>query len=714
MTSHRRSDEDFAMTTKLLPARHAAGKPADATDATVVERPAPPEDRSRLQRIWRSPAGQPAWSRPALLGLLAVTAVLYLWDLSASGYANSFYAAAVQAGTKSWKAFFFGSLDSGNSITVDKPPGSLWVMEISARIFGFNSWSLLVPQALEGVAAVGLLYSAVRRVAGSAAGLAAGAALALTPAAVLMFRFDNPDALLTLCLVAGAYAVTRALEAGRTRWLVLAGSVIGFAFLTKMLQGFLVLPAFAFVYLVAGPVPLWRRIGQVLAGAAAVVVAAGWWVLTVSVWPASARPYIGGSTNNSILDLVFGYNGLGRLLGGSGNAGGGSGGASGSSFGGPTGLSRLFSSEMGNEISWLLPAALAGLVALLWFTRRAPRTDPLRAAALLWGGWLLVTGLVFSYMQGTIHPYYTVALAPAIAALVTLAGHAAWQRRATVTGRLTCVALVLAAGLWSFVLLGRTSSWQPELRWLVLVLTLAAGIGLAVPIRPRLALRGLLAGGLAAALIGTAAFGVATAASAHTGSIPSVGPAAAASAGGGPGTSAPGGAAKSGSAPTGSAAGRSAAGGSAPTGSAPTGSAKSGSMPSGSRTAGGTGGGTPSGGGGATTSTALTDALKATSSTWAAAVVGDQSAAALELATGKAVISIGGWSGTDNSPTLAQFEHYVATGQVRYLIASGGMAVGGGGGTSSVATQITTWVEAHYKKVTIGGQTVYDLSQPLS
>jgi 4-amino-4-deoxy-L-arabinose transferase-like glycosyltransferase len=733
------------MTTKVLPARHAAHRPAGpAGDG----HPTPPDDRRRLERIWRSPADQPGWARPALLGLLALTAVLYLWDLSASGYANSFYAAAVQAGTKSWKAFFFGSLDAGNSITVDKPPASLWVMDLSGRIFGFNSWSLLVPQALEGVAAVGLLYGTVRRVANSTAGLAAGAALALTPAAVLMFRFDNPDALLVLCMVTGAYAVTRALDDGRTRWLVLAGSVIGLAFLTKLLQGFLVLPAFALTYLFAGPVPVMRRIGQVLAGTAAVVVAAGWWVLAVTLWPAADRPYIGGSTNNSILDLVFGYDGLGRIFGGSGNAGA-AGGTSGSSFGGATGLSRLFSSEMGNEISWLLPAALVGLVALLWFTRRAPRTDRLRAAALLWGGWLVVTGLVFSYMQGTIHPYYTVALAPAIAALVALAGHAAWVRRDTITGRLTCVALVLAAGLWSFVVLSRTSSWQPELRWIELVLTLAAAIGLAVPIRPRLALRTLLASGLAAALIGTAAFGVATAASPHTGSIPAVGPAAAASAAsadGGPGgggglpsgrnggtTGASGAAsasgshaAKSGSAPTGSAPGGTAKSGSGTTGTAPGGTAKSGSLPTGaaptgSKTAGGTksgsaapggfSGGIGAGGGGAT-STALTKELEATTSKWAAAVVGDQSAATLELATGKAVISIGGWSGTDNSPTLAQFEHYVATGQVKYLIASGGMGMGGG--STGVAAQITKWVAAHYKKITIGGQTVYDLSQPLT
>jgi 4-amino-4-deoxy-L-arabinose transferase-like glycosyltransferase len=509
-----------------------------------------------------------------------------------------------------------------------------------------------------------------------------------------------------------------------------AGAVIGLAFLTKMMQGFLVLPAFALVYLVAGPVSLRRRIGQVLAGTAALLLAAGWWVLIVTLWPASDRPYFGSSTNNSFLDLVFGYNGLGRIFGGSGNAGA-AGGTSGSSFGGATGLSRLFSSEMGNEISWLLPAALVGLVALLWFTRRAPRTDRLRAAALLWGGWLVVTGVVFSYMQGTIHPYYTVALAPAIAALVALAGHTAWTHRETVTGRLACSVLVLAGGLWSFVLLSRTSGWQPELRWIVLVLTLAAAAGLAVPFRSRLGLRGLLTAGLAAVIIGAASFGVATAATAHTGSIPTVGPAAAASAasaGGGPGGGggAPtgtdagsasrggttnGGSPSTGTATTGTPPGGTAESGSAPTGSAPGSSETGGSAPSGSETS-GSGGSLPSGGGGATASTALTKALKATSTKWAAAVIGDNSAAELELATGKAVISIGGWSGTDASPTLAQFEHYVAAGQVKYFIASGGMGMGGG--TSGTSAQITKWVEAHYTKVTIGGETVYDLSQPLS
>src|SRR4029079_15690584 len=196
------------------------------------------------------------WMRPGRTVWLVATAVLYLWDLSPSGYANAYYAAAVQAGTQSLKAWLFGSLDSGNVITGDKPPAALWVMTASARLFGFSSWSLLVPQALMGVASVALLYGAVRRWAGPVAGLIAGAALALTPAAVLMFRFDNPDALLTLLLVAGAYAVVRAVDAASVRastwWLVAAGAAVGLGFLTKMGQALLVVPAFGLAYLVAG------------------------------------------------------------------------------------------------------------------------------------------------------------------------------------------------------------------------------------------------------------------------------------------------------------------------------------------------------------------------------------------------------------------------------------------------------------------------------
>ncbi|MBO0840046.1 MAG: glycosyltransferase family 39 protein, partial [Sciscionella sp.] len=282
--------------------------------ATKTESPA------AAARRWLDAAGG-RWQRPALIALLAATALLYFWDLSASGYANSFYAAAVQAGTRSWKAWLFGSLDSSNAITVDKPPAALWVMVLSCRIFGFHSWSLLAPQALEGVGAVWLTYATVRRWSGPAAGLLAGGALALTPVAVLMFKFDNPDALLVLLLCAAAYCTTRAVETANLRWLLLAGGALGFGFLTKMLQAFLILPGLALVYLIAAPTGIWRRVWQLLAGGLAIVVSAGWYVLLVQLWPASSRPYISGSTDNSLMQLALGYNGLQRL------SGGGSGGA---------------------------------------------------------------------------------------------------------------------------------------------------------------------------------------------------------------------------------------------------------------------------------------------------------------------------------------------------------------------------------------------------
>ena len=273
--------------------------------------------------------------RPALLALLVGTGVLYIADLGRSGWANSYYSAAVQAGSQSWKAWFFGSFDSSNFISVDKSPASLWVMGLSARLFGVNAWSILVPQALEGIAAVALLYAAIRRWFGPVAALMAGAVLALSPAAALMFRFNNPDALLVLFLVAGAYSLTRALESGSTKWLLLAFSFVGFGFLAKMLQALLVVPAFGAVYLFAGPPKLGKRVWQLALGAVAMLVSAGWWIAAVQLTPASARPYIGGSQNNSLWNLMFGYNGFGRLTGDeTGSVGGGTRG------GGPVGRDR--------------------------------------------------------------------------------------------------------------------------------------------------------------------------------------------------------------------------------------------------------------------------------------------------------------------------------------------------------------------------------------
>ncbi len=721
---------------------------------TTASRPPVAAGRSRPARrpgLLRGPAADPRWARPALLALLALTALLYAAGLSRNGWANDFYSAAVQAGTRSWKAFFFGSFDASNFITVDKTPASLWVMELSARVFGLNYWSVLLPQAAEGVASVAILYAAVRRWSGPAAGLIAAAVLAITPVATLMFRFNNPDALLVLLMTAAAYAMVRAVDSGRTRWVVLAGALLGFGFLTKMLQAFLVLPAFALVYLVAGPPRLGRRIGQLLAGGAALIVAAGWWVAIAALTPAADRPYVGGSTNDSILQLALGYNGLGRLDGnetGSVGFNGGAGGGGASPFGGSTGLSRLFASEMGGQISWLLPAALIALAALVWLSWRRPRTDQVRAAALLWGGWLLVTGLVFSYMSGIIHPYYTVALAPAIGALSGIGAVALWRsRRSMAGGRAIAARAVLAAALvvtawWAYLLLGRSAGWLPWLRPVIVVCGLAAAAAVIAGrwLSGRVMVASVAPLALVAGLAGPLAYSLDTAATSHTGALPSAGPSVASF--GGPGGGPGGGGGLAGGRPGAGFGGRGGttqggtgqAGSPVPLGWRGTPPGRLAGPPggpggtSGSTTGhlpgstsgrpggfpGGQGGGIGGGLGGSTqVSSAITRLLTsgATGYRWAAATVGAESAAPFQLASGEPIMAIGGFNGTDQAPTLAQFKKMVAAHEVHYFIGANGHSFGGGSGD---AAQITSWVESHFTKQTVGGETVYNLTHPTS
>lgn len=263
----------------------------------------------------RSVVRRSGTERILLAALLVGAAILYIWDLGASGWANSFYSAAAQAGSSNWEAFFYGSSDAGNSITVDKPPASIWIMALSVKIFGLSPWSILVPEALIGVAAVVVLYLALRRRFSAGVALFGGLLLALTPVAVLMFRFDNPDALLVLLLTLATYFTIRGIEDGRVRWVLWAGAMVGLGFLTKQLQAFLLLPVLAGVYLWAAPGSWRRRLGYSAAALGAVVVSAGWWVAIVELMPADLRPYIGGSQSNSFLELTFGYNGFGRLTG---------------------------------------------------------------------------------------------------------------------------------------------------------------------------------------------------------------------------------------------------------------------------------------------------------------------------------------------------------------------------------------------------------------
>lgn len=673
---------EISMTTLVPPARVTAAASA-------------PGEPPRIQRLLRGRPGDPRWARPALCGLLAVTAALYLGNLSASGYANAFYSAAVQAGTQSWKAFFFGSSDASNFITIDKPPAALWVMELSARVFGVNSWSILVPEALMGVATAGVLYATIRRWFGPAAGLIAGTTCALTPVAAMMFTFNNPDALLVLLLTVAAYALTRAIEDGRTRWLVLAAALVGTGFITKMLQAFLVLPAFAATYLLTGPHTAATRVRQLLVSGVALAVATLWWPVAVSLVPAADRPYVGGSQNNSIWNLIFGYNGFGRLTGnetGSVGGGGGNGGAW-----GPTGWNRLFTTDFGGQISWLIPGALVLLVGALALGWRAGRTDRTRAALGLWGGSLVVTGLTFSYASGIIHPYYTVALAPAVGALVGIGAVVLWRQRSAWVARAVLGLALAVTAWWAYRLLARSPDWNSWLRPVVLVAGLAAAIALMPDLRRRIG-GGVASLGLTAALAAPLAFTLDTVNTAHTGAIPSAGPTV--SVVGGFAGQGPGGAGFGGFAGQ-----RRAAGPQGPAGW------------QGRPGAGGAvrGAGGPGAGGllnASTSNPALTAALRANAShyTWVAATTGSNNASGYQLASGQPVMAIGGFNGSDPAPTLAQFERFVAAKKIHYYIPGGTGRPGGSG--SSDAAQIESWVTSHFTAATIGEVTVYDLTTP--
>jgi 4-amino-4-deoxy-L-arabinose transferase-like glycosyltransferase len=636
---------------------------------------------SRLRGLVRGRPDDPRWIRPALLAVVVAAALLLLWDLTASGYSNTYYAAAARAGSVSWKAWFFGSLDPGSFITVDKPPLSLWLTGLSARVLGFSSLSVLLPQALCTIGAVGLLYATVRRAFGPGAGLAAAAALALTPVTVAIGRVNNPDALLVLLLVASAYLVQRAVESGRTRHLVAAGAVVGLAFMTKMLQGWMVVPALVATYVLAGPPRLAVRLRQlVLAGGAMVLVSAAWPV-AVSLWP-GAKPYIGGSTDGGVWDLILGYNGFGRLTGDGG-------GGAGAGFGGAAGWGRLLNEQVGGQIAWLIPLAAISLVAGLWLTRSTPRTDRRRAAWVLFGVWAVVHVAVFSGQRGIFHPYYVSALAPAVAALagagVVLLGR--WSRSSWAGVAVWTAALVASA--WIAVeLLRRTPDLAPPLR---VVIPLAAGVAVAAAVARRAALapRGPAAvAAVATALAvaaGPAAYSLATTGRALNGNNVVAGPASAAQgmgrgAGGAPGASA------------------------AP--GARSGPPSSSAAPPARAAAGARGAG---GGGSVSARTVAYLRAHQGSAKYLVAATGSQTTAGIIIQTGEPVVTIGGFNGGDAAPTVSELAAMVSRGELRYLLLSSG----GGGGPGGSRQGLTSWVKAHGTAVTgagTSGGTLYRLT----
>jgi 4-amino-4-deoxy-L-arabinose transferase-like glycosyltransferase len=401
----------------------------------------PPGGRRRGVRrwwvFWMSPDDQPRWARPALLAVAALAALAYAWSLDNAAL-EPFYAAAARSMSTSWHNFFFGAFDPDGTVTVDKLPGALWMQALSLRAFGVNTWAFVMPQVVEGILTVLVLYRAVRRLAGPVAGIIAALVLAASPVTVLLNRGNISDSLLILLLVLAADATSRALTTGRLGSLLWAGVWVGLAFQAKMMQAWLVLPALWLAYLIASPAR-GRRIGHVVLATVVTAVVSLSWMVAVTLVPTHDRPYVDGSRDDSVFSQVFDYNGISRF-----------------EHPGPDQTSvgpvapfvavalrqrtflsastatidrswhRLLSGPLGRDTAWLLPAALLAGGGVLVARRRRRRRDPVRACCVLWGTWLLLHIVAFS--DGAyLNSYYTAALSPAIAALCGVGLSAAWK-----------------------------------------------------------------------------------------------------------------------------------------------------------------------------------------------------------------------------------------------------------------------------------------------
>ncbi|MEU6266793.1 ArnT family glycosyltransferase [Saccharopolyspora shandongensis] len=495
-----------------------------SADSTTLFRPVAEAERQRA-------TGWP--QRLALTAICVLAGVLYCWGIGSS-WGNTYYSAAVKSMSESFENFFFGSFDAAGVVTVDKPPMALWVQVLSVKVFGFNQFAVLFPQVVLGMAAVFVLHRTVRRWAGENAALLAALVLALTPITVMINRDNNPDTLLVLLVVAAAYAMTRSFESRKaTGWVALAAFLVGCGFLTKMLQAWMVLPALVAAYLVGSRAGWGRRLLDIGVAAVVLVVSSFWWVVATELWP-SPKPYISGSKDGSAWDLTLGYNGLGRIFGGSGGmrgsggepaahggvpvpdaglTGGPGGGPGGDGFAGSSGVVRLFNGEFGGQISWLLPLCALVLAAMLVVGirhRRAGRPEDRTHSAgwVLWGGWLVVIGLMFSFAQGIVHPYYTTMLAPAVGAVAGagIVRFWRWYRRPAGKAWLLLPVGVAITVAWAMVIVARDLSWHAWAGYAAVVLGIVALVVLVIGRRgsATLAKSGLVLGLASALMVPTA------------------------------------------------------------------------------------------------------------------------------------------------------------------------------------------------------------------
>ncbi len=665
------------------------------TDSRVDVVKTATEDIKGLSRV-RQEYGQSSFGEMAAFGgLLLFTAIFYLWNLTINGMANSYYAAAAQAASTNWTAWLFGSLDAANFVSVDKPPISMMIMGLSGRLFGFSSWSILLPHALAGIATVVLVYLVVRRWYGARAGLIAGIVMALTPAAALMFRFNNPDSFLTLFLTASAYAFLRSFEGKRpVLWLSIAGLFTGLAFNTKMLQGLLVLPIMTIIYISFAPPKLVTRLWHLGVAGVVTAISTFWWSVLAWLTPAVNRPWVGSTNDNNIWSLIFGYNGFGRLFGhgsgpGGGAPGGGGaanmaqigtqaaqstqmvsptgmvgglgadgrgGGPAGVGFGGETGLLRIFNESFGPNIAWLIPVALIGGGLVIWLLRRAPRRNKERVGVLLWLDWLLIHIVIFSMTRGTIHPYYVIAMAPAVAALVGIGAPYIWQAYTRRTKIAWLLPLSIAATtILSVVMLGY-NNYCPWLIWLVIATGGVATILTLLPLAQTKRLKQIILSlAIIAGMAAPIAFSVSTVATAHSGSIPTAGPGATAI------------------------------------------------------------NGTNNESTQAESSLIAYLLANQNGAAWIAAVNSANESAPVQLSSGQPVMAIGGFNGSDSTLTLAQFKQLVKEGKIRYYVTSSGQGKSGdpgGAGGPGGNSEIASWATSSGVKVAYGGTQyiVYDLS----
>ena len=674
----------------------AGAAPSGAAGALRGDATAVADDADRARGGLRAHA-RAMLGRPELLVLLALAGLLYLWALSRNGWANTYYSAAVRSMAGSWHDFLYGSFDASGLMTVDKPPLALWVQALSVRVFGFSSLPILVPQALMGMASAGLTYDLVRRQFGRAAGFVAGLTLVLTPVTVAISRHNNPDALVVLCSVAAVWSLVRGLQDGRTKWIVLAGATVGLGFEAKMGTALLVVPGIALAWLWAAPrgrglLDAARQLG--LGGLAMAVVGLAWPVL---VWltPAADRPWVGGTSDNSIWSLITDYNGLGRLDGQAGGpaGGGGPGGGAGGVFGGDSGPLRLLDASLGGQVGWLLGVALAGGVALLVVTRL--RRDDRRSGWLLAvGGAFATSALAFSFAKGIFHPYYVSALAPFAAALVGAA--VGLTLDGGVRGRVVAAAAVVGGAVTTLAVLHATG----DMGWLAPVVGLGAAATLAVLAQPELRPRvrtAALAGMLGLLLLAPASWAVQTLDHATSSTFPAGGPADQ-GVGGGPGgpggRGGPGGG--TGGPPAMSQGGRGGFGGppGMSQGGQSGGSAQGFAGPPqigqggvGGRGGGGAGG--PGGGGMFGGDQDLSEALAYVEQHGGGtvAVSSQQGAATSIIQSGAQVAGIGGFSGRESEVSTSWLADAVQSGKVRWVVVSssgGGMPDGRTGSTTAM------------------------------